>query len=395
MSERVMHIDMDAFFASVEQQVNPALRGKPVIIGGRNYKYRSIICAASYEAKRRGITNAMPSWKALKICPEAIFVPADTSKYIYTSNRIFEMLKTFSPQVEKFSVDEFFLDVDGCGRLFGGPACMGRRIKERIKAEFGITCTVGVAPTRTTAKLAAKMHKPDGLAVMTKPEVLAAMKEMPVEKICGIGGRLKRRLNLLGIETCGDFADFPTDVLKKHFGVVGVWLKIMCVAGDVSEISYYAGREEPPKSVGHSQTLRRASDDQEYIHNWIYLLSDMVAARLRRKGLAGRTVYFYIADGYGGGFGRQRTYAEPTHDGYTIYQHCLDIAASLGLQCLVARLLAVSVSNLMPADRNYLFPDDKKRDRLLGSMDAINAKFGDWTVYTASLRNASYETRKG
>ena len=128
-----MHIDMDAFFASIEQQMNPGLRGKPVIIGGRNYKHRSVICAASYEAKALGIKNAMPSWLALKVCPQAIFVPADTSKYVYTSAQIYEILKTFTPQVEKFSIDEFFLDVNGCERLFGSVEKMVQLLKQKSK----------------------------------------------------------------------------------------------------------------------------------------------------------------------------------------------------------------------------------------------------------------------
>ncbi|MBN1870416.1 MAG: DNA polymerase IV [Candidatus Omnitrophica bacterium] len=391
MSSRIMHIDMDAFFASVEQQVNPSLRGKPVIIGGRDYKYRSIICAASYEAKRLGVTSAMPSWLALKICPQAIFVPADTPKYIYTSNRIFEILKAFSPKIEKFSVDEFFLEADGCRKLFGSEEEMGRSVKEKIREEFGITCSVGAAPTKITAKLAAKMKKPDGLYVIGRDEALAILEGLPVEKICGIGERLKKRFHLLGIQTCGQLAKYPDRVLKEHFGVIGLWLKAACRVEDFSDIDYFAEGDGPPKSIGHSQTLRQASCDQQYIKDWIYLLSEMVAMRLRHKALMARTVYFYISDGIGGGSAKRKTFTEPTYDGYEIYQRCLHIVEQMGLSDLCARVLGVSVSHLSFADHHYLFDRQDRRDRLIRSVDRVNDQYGEWTVYPASLKNATYE----
>lgn len=385
-----MHIDMDAFFASVEQRVNPSLRGKPVIIGGRNFKYRSIICAASYEAKAMGITNAMPSWKALKICPQAVFVPADTAKYIYTSNQIHDLLKTFSPQVEKFSVDEFFLDIKGCEHLFQSAENMGRIIKDRIYRRFGITCSIGVAPTKITAKIAAKMHKPNGLSVMSKPEIIEQLKDMPVEKICGIGSRLKRRFNLLGVHTCGQLADYPTDLLQRHFGVIGVWLKTACLVEDIVDIDYFERANNPPKSIGHSQTLRETTDDVEFIKEWIYLLSEMVGQRMRRKRLQGKTVYFYISDGFERGFSKRITFAQPSNDGLEIYQRCLQIIDQLNIEHLYARVLGVSVSNLQAAYDDYLFEEDKRRSRLIEHMDHINDRFGEWTIYPASLKRARY-----
>jgi DNA polymerase-4 len=385
-----MHIDMDAFFASIEQQMNPLLRGKPVIIGGRNNKYRSIICAASYEAKARGIDNAMPSWKALKICPQAIFVPADTTKYIYTSEEIHALLKNYSPQVEKFSIDEFFLDVTGTEKLFGGAHVIGAEIKGIIKKRFGITCSVGVAPTKITAKLAAKLRKPDGLSVMERDELLSVMKNIPVEKICGIGSRLKERFNRLGIRTCGQLAQYPDQILKSHFGVIGLWLKDAVLARSSADVAYFESAWEPPKSVGHSQTLREMTEDEEFIKEWIYLLCEMVAVRLRKKKLQGRTVHFYISDGFGGGFGKQKTFEEPTYDGRHLYRRVLEIIALLRFRRLIARVLAVSVSHLMPADDNYLFEHDAKRERLMHSMDAVNRRFGEWTVYPAALKRAAY-----
>jgi len=390
MSDLILHVDMDAFFASIEQQVNPGLRGKPVIIGGRNNKYRSIICAASYEAKALGINNAMPSWKALRICPRAIFVAADTAKYVHTSNQIFKILKRFSPQVEKFSIDEFFLDIDGCERLFGSPEEMGKKIKMEIKNNFGITCSIGIAPTKITSKLAAKMHKPDGLCFLDKQQALKVLKDLPIEKICGIGDHLKKRFHRLGIQTCGELGRCPQDILEAHFGIIGTWLKAACLVEDKGDISYFEDHNSPPKSVGHSQTLRTPTNDEEYIKDWVYLLSEMVAQRLRRKDLQGRTVHFFMSDGFGGGHGKQKTFAQPTYDGYEIYQRCLSIMESFHLSCLCVRVLGVSVSHLSVADHHYLFEPQMKRDRLLTYLDTINDKYGEWTVFPASLKEAQY-----
>ncbi len=390
MSALIMHVDMDAFFASVEQQANPALRGKPVIIGGRDNKYHSIICAASYEAKALGIKNAMFSQEALRICPQAIFVPADTAKYVYTSNQIFAILKSYTPQVEKFSVDEFFLDITGSVGLFGSVENLAQDLKRRIRQAFGISCSVGVAPTKLSAKLMAKLKKPDGLLIADRAQVLEILQDLPIEKICGIGPRLKKRFHQLGILTCGQLAQYPDDILDDHFGVTGLWLKAICQVQDHSAVEYFEEKNTLPKSVGHSQTLREVTSDQPYIRSWIYLLAEMVAQRLRQKGLQGRTIYFYASDGFEGGYAKRKTFHEPTYDGQEIYQRCLEIIRLLGQASLTVRVLGVSVSNLSAADSYYLFEEQNKRDRVLKAVDQINHRFGDWTVVPAALKAAVY-----
>ncbi|MFH1360416.1 MAG: DNA polymerase IV [Candidatus Omnitrophota bacterium] len=385
----IMHIDMDAFFAAIEQEVNPSIKGKPVIIGGRNNKYKSIVCAASYEAKALGIDSAMPSWRALEICPQAIFVPADTAKYLFTAEKIFDILKTFSPRVEAYSIDEFFLDCEGCKSFFGSIHNMAGEIKKEIKKRFGLTCSVGVAPTKIIAKLVAKLGKPDGLTILDKEQALSVLKNLPIEKICGIGERLKKRFHHLGIHTCGQLSEYPDRVLKEHFGVVGLWLKQACRLEDTGYVGYH-DHASSPKSVGHSQTLRECSDDEEYIKNWIYLLSEMVAHRLRRLELQGRTVYFYISDQLLCGWAKQKTYEEATYDGYEIYQRSLEIIRLLGIKHLCARVLGVSVSSFQKADNRYLFARQIKRERLLKNMDRINERFGEWTIFPAALTRAEY-----
>jgi len=390
MSSVIMHIDMDAFFASVEQRVNPRLRGKPVIVGGRNNRKRSIVCAASYEAKAYGISSGMPAWKAYKLCPQAEFVAADTAKYLYTSGNIFELLKSFSPKVEKHSIDEFFMSVAGSEGLFRSAEDIGREIKKKVYDEFGITCSVGIAPTMLSAKLAAKIDKPDGLMSLNKEQALQRFYDLPIQKICGIGNRLQQRFNRLGIFTCGELASYPDDVLQYHFGKVGLWLKAAAKIEDVGSIGYYEDGDDPPKSVGHSQTLRTVSDNVDYIHSWIYLLSEMVGQRLRKKALQGRTVNFYFSDGFEAGYSKQKTFSDATFDGFEIYQRGLHILSLIGISHLQVRVMAMSVSHLEPIEQNYLFERQTKRVHLLKSQDQINNKWGEWTIYPASLEGAQY-----
>ena len=218
--------------------------------------------------------------------------------------------------------------------------------------------------------------------------VLKILKGLPIEKICGVGPRLKVRFNLLGIRTCDQLAEYPEYILVEHFGVMGRWLKAVCRGEEVGTLADKEDDSAPPKSVGHSQTLREVTSDQEFIKDWTYLLSSMVAARLRRGDLQGKTVHFYISDGFASGFSKQKTFADPTYDGQEIYHRCLHIIGLLGIQRLCARVLAVSVTNLSPLDNHFLFERQIKRDRLLKSLDRINDRFGEWTIFPASLKGA-------
>ncbi|MEW6008354.1 MAG: DNA polymerase IV [Candidatus Omnitrophota bacterium] len=379
MHRLIMHIDMDAFFASIEQQLNPRLRNKPVIVIGRHNKNRSVVCAASYQAKAKGIDSGMPSWQALKVCPDAICVVADSAKYLYTSQRIFEILKEFSPKVEMASVDEFFLDITGLEGLFGSCENLSKIIKHKIKEEFGISCSIGIAGTKLISKLAAKLDKPDGLVIIKDEEVKTVLKDVPVEKICGIGPRLKIELNKLGIYTCGDLSTFPLKLLVRKFGKLGFFLHMASKGQDSSSI----GQEYPPKSVGHSQTLSEATSDIETVKTWLRLLSEMVGFRLRDLHLQGRTIHVYLNFGYLVGFSKQKTFFQATNDGYEVFKRAIFIA---GLEKgLKVRALGVSVSSLCVANQIFMFEQEKARNRLINSIDKINRKFGDWTVFPSSL----------
>jgi DNA polymerase IV len=226
MKDRIiLHLDMNAFFASVEQQANPGLRGKPIAVIGSNG--RTVITTASYEARKFGVKTGMAIWEARRQCPQIILVVGDNCKYTYTSSRIFKMMLDYTPLVEVFSIDEAFLDVTHSLKIFGSPERIAYLLKARIKQSFGLTCSIGIGPNKLLAKLASDMKKPDGLTIIRPDEVLQVIDPLPIKDLCGIGSRTERHLNLLGIKTCGDLGRFPVDILKRKFGVTGQHLHDM------------------------------------------------------------------------------------------------------------------------------------------------------------------------
>lgn len=378
----IMHIDMDAFFASIEQRVNPSLRGQPLIITGRKDKYKSIVCAASYEAKAFGIDSGMPSWQALKLCPRAKCVAADSAKYIYTSDRIFSILKEFSPDINVSSVDEFYID---CRSLFRDLIQTAKNIKSRIKDEFGLTCSVGIAPTPLSAKLAAKLGKPDGLVLLDNRKLKEILRDLPVENICGIGSELKKKLNSLRIFTCGQLAQVKFESLVKNFGKLGEWLHFVSNGIDPISAVNFGVDANPPKSVGHSQTLRQATSEPEVIRSFMYLLSEMVALRLRKLNIRSKTVTLFISSDYLTGSSRQKTFSLFTCDGAEIFKRALFLLKLFNFKHPVVRLLGVSVSNFTENEPLYLFEEDLRREMLIKNLDKINRTFGEWTIFPAAL----------
>src|SRR5512136_1006250 len=226
MNQRtIMHIDMNAFFASVEQQCNPHLRGKPIAVIGS--AKRTVITTSSYEARAYGVKTGMNVYEAKQRCPHLILVIGDNRKYTWTSSQIIKIFKEFTPQVEVFSIDEAFLDVTGSLRLFGSAERIAYLIKAGIRHQFGITCSIGIAPNKLLAKLASDMQKPDGLTVIRPEEVSRILETVPVKDLCGVGRKTARQLALYGITSCGDLGRFPVGVLRQRFGVIGERLQQM------------------------------------------------------------------------------------------------------------------------------------------------------------------------
>ena len=380
---QILHIDMNAFFASVEQQANPELRGKPIAVIGS--AKRTVITTSSYEARAFGVRTGMTVWEARQKCPRIILVVGDNRKYTYTSSRIVEMMHQFTPLVEVFSIDEAFLDVTGSLRLFGSAERIAYLIKAEIRHHFGITCSIGIAPNKLLAKLASDMQKPDGLTVIRPEEVARVLDRVPAKDLCGVGGKTARQLSLYGIATCGDLGRFPVEVLRKRFGIVGEQLSRMGRGIDDSPV-IPVEESDPVKSVGHSMTLERDISLRKEILKYLLQLSEMVGRRARRYNVWGKTVTLSIryAD-FDTWVGRQETLPQYINQSEDIYRAAVAILDTLVLLQPV-RLLGVRISNLRyESNQLPLFPEERKKALLVGAMDEVNDRYGNFTVTFGSL----------
>lgn len=386
----IMHIDMNAFFASVEQQENPALRGKPIAVTGSG---RTVITTASYEARALGVKTGMNKYEARKLCPGIIFVNGSYAKYADASTRIIAMMRDYTPMVEVFSIDEAFLDLTGSLRLFGSAVRIASLLKARIRHDMGLTCSIGIAPNKLIAKLASDMKKPDGLTVIRQEDLPGALENIPVGDLCGVGRNLKAQLESFGIRTCGELGRYPVDVLRRRFGVVGLRLHFMAIGIDESPV---VPTEEAGaiKSVGHAMTLRSDTANMDFIRRQIQLLSEMVGRRARRAEAAGKTVTLTIRYADFTTFARQQSHAKPTNETGEIYRRALEILDTLQLAQPV-RLLGVRLSNLQYGRAQLsLFPEERKKALIAEAMDGVNNRYGDFTVTFANLIEAEGRGRQ-
>jgi DNA polymerase-4 len=378
----ILHIDMNAFFASVEQQSNPELRGKPIAVIGA--AKRTVITTCSYEARAFGVKTGMNSWEGKKLCPQLIFVVGNNRKYAYTSKQIFAIMREFTPLVEAFSIDEAFLDVTGSLALFGPPEAICQAIKERIRAQFGLTCSIGIAPNKLLAKLASDMQKPDGLTVIDPERVAQIMEKIPIRDLCGIGAKTHQKLAKLGIRTCGELGRFPIEVLKRQFGVTGEKLHRMGLGLDEAPVVPEEEAEEV-KSVGHSTTLDRDITDREEILRYLLQLSEMVGRRARKYGVAGRTVTLTVRYADFTTFDRQESLSGYLNNSDEIYRWAVKILNGVELTQPI-RLLGVKISNLRQhTEQLPLFAAERKKALVANAMDQVNNRFGDFSVTFGTL----------
>lgn len=373
---------MDAFFASVEQAANPIYKGKPLLVGSRGRKFHTVVAACSYEAKAFGIHSGMPTKAAYRLCPWASFVPADSAKYVYTSDKIEKILRDYSDQMERASIDEFYLDLSQ--RSISAAAKTAEEIKRRIKDCFSITASVGIAPVKIIAKIAAKAKKPDGLLILEEKDVLDFLEGLAVERIPGIGPQLKEYLNNMSIFTCGQLRRVNPEVLVRRFGKIGLWMAGVSRGQDNEEIGYWQDEELPPKSVSHSHTLEQEISCRQELESWIRMLSEMVAFRLRQEKLESRVSSLYLRDRVVT-LSREKNFQSPTADPQRIYERNLLILESFRLKNYFVRSLGVSASGLVVAQEFYLFQSDQKRNSLLAAVDKINQRLGDWSIYPAAI----------
>ena len=382
MTRTIMHIDMDAFFAAVEQQSNPTLRGRPVAVVGS--QQRTIILTSSYEARKYGVKTGMTLYEARQKCPQLQLVKANNRLYTHVSCQIMQIFQDYTPQMEVSSVDEAFLDVSGSLHYFGSVERIAYLIKSRIKARLGLTCSVGIAPNKLLAKLASDMQKPDGLTLIRSESVSDLLENLPIGEICGIGGKTTQKLNQLGIFSCGQLGRFPVSKLKRQFGVVSERLVLMGQGVDPGPV-VSPDQETEVKTIGHSMTLRKDISSREDIAKFLLQLAEMVGRRARRYGVSGRTVTLTIRHSDFSTFSRQQLQLTPISRSEGIYHAALRILDGLLLMQPI-RLLGVRLSNLQYRDRQLpLLLEERRREQLTESMDQVNDRHGEFTVMSGRL----------
>lgn len=382
-SRTIVLIDMDAFFAQIEQRHNPALRGKPILVVGGPGRH-AVVTTASYEAKRLGVKSAMALHQALQICPHALTIIGNPDKYIDYCFRLLNIYKEFTDLVEPYSVDEAFLDITHVQRLFGTPEQIGAKIKARVKQELDLTCSIGIGPNKLIAKMAAEWQKPDGLVIVKPEQVPQIIWSFPVEEMIGVGQKMKAHLNNLGIKTIEDLAKYPGYLLKAKFGKYGEILHQFAWGVDSSVVDPKSF--DQIKSVGHSYTMPKDVTDLELIKWYIYWLASKVARRLEKEGLAGRTVHLSVRSADFNDFGVQTSINQPTN----YPQKIANIAYELFLKNYIGksvRLLGVSVSNLLPQNQFQLdlFYDKPKMAQVLNSIAQVKNKYGDEIIQLAMI----------
>ncbi|QAY73828.1 DNA polymerase IV [Agromyces protaetiae] len=377
----ILHVDMDAFFVSVELLSRPELRGKPVLVGGA--AGRGVVSAASYEARKYGVNSAMPMSVALQRCPNAIVLPGDYRKYREYSDRVMELFGEMTPLVEPLSIDEAFLDVGGARRLHGSPAQIGWTIRERVRIETGLTCSIGVAATKYVAKVASSRAKPDGLLVVPAADTIAFLHPLPVSALWGVGKVTEERLARLGLRTVADVAAMPHEALVRAVGrALADRLTHLANGDDPREVSVH--RVE--KSIGHETTFSHDLTDPEAIKRALLDLSNDVAVRVRRAGVVARTVSLKLRYGDFRTVTRSRTLAEPTDVAKRIYEE-----AAAALEGLVGdgariRLIGVRAEQLRETGGAApLWDPDEEWREAERTIDEVAAKFGRHTVRPASL----------
>ncbi len=333
---------MDAFFASVEQARRPELRGLPVIVGGQ-LGGRGVVSACSYEARAFGVHSAMPIVHAERLCPHGVFLPVDMKAYVAVHHALVEILGRYTDLVEVASIDEAYLDVTGSRRLFGPPQAIAHRIQEQVYQAHGVTCSIGIGPTKLLAKLAAGLNKPAGVGELTDADVHGRLRELPVGEVCGIGPVTQERLAALGLTTLGMLQDVPFPLLAAAFGRGAQGLRQLSLGHSLSPVS---SRRPLPKSVGREITFADDTNDLELLRATLLALSDSAVADLRSHGLAARTVALKVRFNTFHTVGRRRTLARPVTATRPIHEAASALLDELELGVRWVRLVGVSVSNL-------------------------------------------------
>jgi DNA polymerase-4 len=386
----ILHVDMDAFYAQVEQMLKPELRGKPVVVGLGSSR-RGVVTACSYEAKAFGIKAGMPGYQAMKLCPEAVAVKGSMESYVYISKRTREVFDDFTPIVEPASIDEAFLDVSGCMKLYADPVSLASELKAEMKRRLDLVCSVGVSVNKHLAKVASALEKPDGLTTMWPHELSEKLFPLEVSRLYGVGPVATRILNGLGITRIGELARAPVSLLKKHLGSSGEHFKRIANGQDDSPVHCHDDLSDE-KSISHSRTFDYDSSDIEFLHSVILHLSDKVVSRMKGGGFVAGTVSLMVRFADFTTITRDRSLRVPTDSVELVYETARALLPDRRARREKVRLLGVKVSSLSRGnrvDQLGLFEDtgSERRRTADDAVEGIRRKFGKKSIVRAgSLR---------
>ena len=379
----ILHVDLDAFFAAVEQRDRPELAGRPVIVGG-DPAGRGVVSAASYEARRFGVHSAMSLREAVRRCPDGVFLPVDGRRYQVASRDVMDVLRSFTPAVEPISIDEAFLDVTGSRALFGDGPVIAAAIKTAVRERVGLTASVGVASNKLVAKVASDLRKPDGLVVVAPGGEAAFLAPLPISRLWGVGERTGAALGEYGVRTIGDLAALPPDLVVRRFGKHGG--SLIDRARGLEDDPVHEG--DPAKSVGHEHTFDVDTVDPEVIERTLLAMAEGVSGRLRSAGVRASTIAVKIRDDGFRTITRQRTLPEPTDLTEPIFGAALELARP-EVRGIRVRLLGVTASNLGEREQAELFAtEDPRRRRVIEAADGLRRRYGERAVTRGRLVGA-------
>jgi DNA polymerase-4 len=381
---RIIHIDMDAFYASVEQSDNPAFKGLPVIVGG-NPEKRGVVSAASYEARAFGVHSAMPASQAKRLCPRGIFLPVRMDRYREVSEKIFEILREYTPLIEPLSLDESFLDVTGSLRIFGPALHLAREMKRRILEATGLTASAGIAPNKFLAKIASDLKKPDGLVEIQPGEVQVFLRDLPISRLWGVGKSTEEALKRMGILRVGQLAAYPAERIERKMGKFGLELMALARGEDDRPVTPESDR----KSISQEETFTPDLEEMEKMKRVLLDQAEQVGRDLRQQSLKGWTVTVKVRYPDFTTVTRSLTLPFPTDQGIDLYRTALKLLLKTDVFRKKARLLGVGISNLLregdPEQLPLFDTRRKKGERSTQAMDRIWDRFGPGAIKRATL----------
>ncbi len=376
----IAHIDMDAFYASVEILDFPELEGKPVVVGGDSN--RGVVSAASYEARKYGIHSAMPIFRAKRLCRGLVIRPGRMTRYVELSREVMRVLHGFSPIVQQISIDEAYIDLAGTGKLFGRPSSAVRSIKKEIRAATSLTCSIGLSSSKLIAKVTSDMNKPDGITIVPPSRVMDFLYGLPVGAIPGIGEKSEEQLRQIGVREVGDLSRLKPGYLEERFGRFGRLLQAIAEGRVHSELVPWS----QPKSVSNELTMPEDTSDMRTLEKYLLGLADKVGRRLRRQGLKGRTITLKVKTHRHRLITRSSTLEHPVNQGRVIYEQARGLLREYGVPVSL-RLIGVGVSGLEPESGGGQFalfegpsPGGEKWDRVERAVDSIIDRFGSGAV---------------